>query len=109
MRPVALSFALGRQSSSSSTINRGARIIGAGAILRRIGPGSQGGGDGSCRFSGARPRGRGGPMQNRVGVVRGVIGAALLTLLLGGAAQAVEVGQRAPDFALNGIDGKPVK
>ena len=48
-------------------------------------------------------------MQNRARVVRGAIGAALLTLLLGGAALAVEVGQQAPEFALNGIDGKPVK
>ena len=30
-------------------------------------------------------------------------------LLPGGAASALEVGQKAPDFALNGTDGKPVK
>jgi cytochrome oxidase Cu insertion factor (SCO1/SenC/PrrC family) len=30
-------------------------------------------------------------------------------LLPGGAANALEVGQKAPDFALNGTDGKPVK
>ena len=39
--------------------------------------------------------------------------AALLTLLasvlLVGAASALEVGQKAPDFTLNGTDGKPVK
>ena len=37
----------------------------------------------------------------------------LLMLLAGlltvGAASALEVGQKAPDFALNGTDGKPVK
>ena len=30
-------------------------------------------------------------------------------LLTVGAASALEVGQKAPDFALNGTDGKPVK
>ena len=39
--------------------------------------------------------------------------AALLALfasaLLVGAASALEVGQKAPDFTLNGTDGKPVK
>ena len=39
--------------------------------------------------------------------------AALLTLLasvlLVGTASALEVGQKAPDFTLNGTDGKPVK
>ena len=38
---------------------------------------------------------------------------ALLMLVAGllpvGAASALEVGQQAPDFALNGTDGKPVK
>ena len=38
---------------------------------------------------------------------------ALLLLFAGllpvGAASALEVGQKAPDFALNGTDGKPVK
>ena len=38
---------------------------------------------------------------------------ALLALLAGvllvGAASALEVGQKAPDFTLNGTDGKPVK
>ena len=38
---------------------------------------------------------------------------AVLILLAGllplGAASALEVGQKAPDFALNGTDGKPVK
>jgi thioredoxin-dependent peroxiredoxin len=38
---------------------------------------------------------------------------ALLMLFVGllpvGAASALEVGQKAPDFSLNGTDGKPVK
>jgi hypothetical protein len=35
--------------------------------------------------------------------------AAALGLALAGPVQALEVGQKAPDFALNGTDGKPVK
>jgi len=35
--------------------------------------------------------------------------AVLAGVLLAGAASALEVGQKAPDFALNGTDGKPVK
>jgi cytochrome oxidase Cu insertion factor (SCO1/SenC/PrrC family) len=34
---------------------------------------------------------------------------ALVSLALVGAASALDVGQKAPDFALNGVDGKPVK
>jgi len=34
---------------------------------------------------------------------------ALVSLALIGAASALEVGQKAPDFTLNGTDGKPVK
>ncbi len=33
----------------------------------------------------------------------------LASVLLVGAASALEVGQKAPDFTLNGTDGKPVK
>ena len=33
----------------------------------------------------------------------------LVSLALIGAASALEVGQKAPDFTLNGTDGKPVK
>ena len=44
---------------------------------------------------------------------RTVVVALLLMLFAGllpvGAASALEVGQQAPDFALNGTDGKPVK
>lgn len=32
-----------------------------------------------------------------------------LVLVLPGSVRAVEVGQKAPDFALNGPDGKPVR
>jgi AhpC/TSA family protein len=34
---------------------------------------------------------------------------ALVSLAVVGQASALEVGQKAPDFALNGVDGKPVK
>ena len=34
---------------------------------------------------------------------------AVVSLALVGAAGALEVGEKAPDFALNGVDGKPVK
>jgi len=37
------------------------------------------------------------------------VAVALVSLALIGAASALEVGQKAPDFALNGVDGKPVK
>jgi peroxiredoxin Q/BCP len=35
--------------------------------------------------------------------------ALLASVLLVGAVSALEVGQKAPDFTLNGTDGKPVK
>ena len=35
--------------------------------------------------------------------------AALATVLLAGTASALQVGDKAPDFTLNGSDGKPVK
>ena len=35
--------------------------------------------------------------------------ALLASVLLVGTASALEVGQKAPDFTLNGTDGKPVK
>lgn len=37
------------------------------------------------------------------------VAVALVSLALVGAASALDVGQKAPDFALNGVDGKPVK
>lgn len=42
-------------------------------------------------------------------LLRGVAAAALLSVALVSVASALEVGQKAPDFALNGVDGKPVK
>jgi thioredoxin-dependent peroxiredoxin len=42
-------------------------------------------------------------------VTRTVVLTALVVLLLAGAAAALEVGQKAPEFSLNGTDGKPVK
>ena len=45
----------------------------------------------------------------RTPLLRGIVTAALASLVLVGAASALEVGQKAPDFALNGTDGKPVK
>ena len=38
-----------------------------------------------------------------------VVGAVLLAVALAPSVDALEVGQQAPDFALNGPDGKPVK
>ena len=42
-------------------------------------------------------------------LLRTVVAAALVSVALAGRASALEVGQKAPDFALNGVDGKPVK
>jgi hypothetical protein len=42
-------------------------------------------------------------------LLRSIVVAALISVALVGGAGALEVGQKAPDFALNGIDGKPVK
>ena len=47
-------------------------------------------------------------MRSRQVMIRVALAAAL-GLALGGPVQALEVGQQAPDFALNGTDGKPVK
>ena len=41
--------------------------------------------------------------------VMAVVVAAALGLALAASAQALEVGSKAPDFTLNGPDGKPVK
>jgi peroxiredoxin Q/BCP len=48
-------------------------------------------------------------MHNTRGVTRTVVLTAVVVLLLAGAAAALEVGQKAPEFSLNGTDGKPVK
>jgi cytochrome oxidase Cu insertion factor (SCO1/SenC/PrrC family) len=42
-------------------------------------------------------------------VSRTLVLSALTVLVLASAAAALDVGQKAPDFALNGTDGKPVK
>ena len=42
-------------------------------------------------------------------LLRSVLAAVLMSVALASSASALEVGQKAPDFALNGIDGKPVK
>jgi len=42
-------------------------------------------------------------------VSRTLVLSALAVLILASAAAALDVGQKAPDFALNGVDGKPVK
>ncbi len=41
--------------------------------------------------------------------VMAVLVGALVGLVLAGGASALEGGQKAPDFTLNGTDGKPVK
>jgi peroxiredoxin Q/BCP len=42
-------------------------------------------------------------------IIRGILLAAVACLLLASPAQALEVGQKAPDFTLAAPDGKPVK
>lgn len=42
-------------------------------------------------------------------LLRSLVAAALVSVALAGTAGALEVGQKAPDFTLNGTDGKPVK
>ena len=48
-------------------------------------------------------------MPNRRSVVAGVLAGALLALVVAGPARALEVGEKAPDFALAGPEGKPIK
>ena len=45
----------------------------------------------------------------RRSVVLGVIAGALAGLMAAGVAGALEVGEKAPDFALGGPEGKPIK
>jgi hypothetical protein len=40
---------------------------------------------------------------------KGIVTAALVSLAWAGVASALDVGAKAPEFALNGTDGKPVK
>ena len=42
-------------------------------------------------------------------LLRSVVLVALLGLTLAGLASALEVGEKAPDFTLNNVEGKPVK
>lgn len=42
-------------------------------------------------------------------VSRALVLSAFAVMILAGLASALEVGQKAPEFALNGTDGKPVK
>jgi len=42
-------------------------------------------------------------------LLRGIVTAALVSLAWAGGASALDVGDKAPEFALNGVDGKPVK
>jgi peroxiredoxin Q/BCP len=37
------------------------------------------------------------------------VAATVVSVTLAAGASALEVGQKAPDFSLNGVDGKPVK
>jgi hypothetical protein len=48
-------------------------------------------------------------MPNRRSLVMGVLAGTLLALAVAGAAGALEVGDKAPDFALMGPEGKPIK
>ena len=48
-------------------------------------------------------------MPTKRAVIRSLVLTALAVLVLASAAAALEVGQKAPDFSLNGTDGKPVK
>jgi peroxiredoxin Q/BCP len=48
-------------------------------------------------------------MPTKRAVIRSLVLTALAVLVLASAAVALEVGQKAPDFSLNGTDGKPVK
>jgi thioredoxin-dependent peroxiredoxin len=48
-------------------------------------------------------------MRSPRNIVTGVLAGVLASLLFAGAVSALEVGQKAPDFTLNGTDGKPVK
>jgi thioredoxin-dependent peroxiredoxin len=48
-------------------------------------------------------------MKSTRSVVTGLLAGVLAGLLFAATAAALEVGQKAPDFTLNGTDGKPVK
>ena len=42
-------------------------------------------------------------------LLRGIVTAVLVSLAWAGVASALDVGAKAPEFTLNGTDGKPVK
>jgi len=42
-------------------------------------------------------------------LLRSIVLVALLSLTLAGLGSALEVGEKAPDFTLNNVEGKPVK
>lgn len=48
-------------------------------------------------------------MPNRRLLVMGVLAGALLALVVAGPAEALEVGEQAPHFALIGPEGKPIR
>ena len=48
-------------------------------------------------------------MPTKRAVTRSFALSAISVMVLAGAAGALEVGKKAPDFSLNGTDGKPVK
>ena len=48
-------------------------------------------------------------MPNRRSLITGVLAGALLAFVVAGPARALEVGEKAPDFALVGPEGKPIK
>lgn len=48
-------------------------------------------------------------MPTRRSLITGVLAAVLLAVAGAGAALALEVGQKAPDFSLTGPEGKPIK
>ena len=48
-------------------------------------------------------------MPTRRSLISGVLAAVLLAVAGAGAALALEVGQKAPDFSLTGPEGKPIK
>ena len=47
-------------------------------------------------------------MRSQGSIVTGLLAGVLASLLFVAAVSALEVGQKAPDFTLNGTDGKPV-
>jgi len=48
-------------------------------------------------------------MGSQRSIVTGLLAGVLASLLFAAAVSALDVGQKAPDFTLNGTDGKPVK